>query len=46
VEGWIGAAALELRSADLEEISAAIVRTGAGTGLTMPEPRLAKASHK
>jgi aryl-alcohol dehydrogenase-like predicted oxidoreductase len=46
VEGWIGAAALELSSADLEEISAAIVRTGAGAGPTMPELEVAKASHK
>jgi aryl-alcohol dehydrogenase-like predicted oxidoreductase len=46
VEGWIGAAALELPSADRAEISAAIVRTGAGAGPTMPELQLAKASHK
>jgi aryl-alcohol dehydrogenase-like predicted oxidoreductase len=46
VEGWIGAAALELTSADLEEISAAIVRSGAGAGPIMPELEVAKASHK
>ena len=32
VDGWIGAAALELTPADLDEIAAAIARTGAGTG--------------
>lgn len=32
VGGWIGAAALELGAADLEEITAAIRRTGAGSG--------------
>jgi len=36
VEGWIGAASLELTSADLEEIAAAIERTGSGTGPTLP----------
>jgi aryl-alcohol dehydrogenase-like predicted oxidoreductase len=46
VNGWIGAATLELPSADLEEISAAIVRTGAGAGPTLPKPQRAKASHK
>lgn len=45
VEGWIGAAALELSSADLEEISAAILRTGAGTGPTR-QLQFAKTSHK
>lgn len=34
VDGWIGAATLELTNADLEEISAAIVRTGVGAGPT------------
>ena len=34
---WIGAARLELTSADLDEISDAIVRTGAGTGPTIPQ---------
>jgi aryl-alcohol dehydrogenase-like predicted oxidoreductase len=37
VDGWIGAASLELTSEDLEEISAAIVRTCAGTGPTLPQ---------
>jgi len=32
VDGWIGAARLELTAADLDEIAAAITRTGAGTG--------------
>src|SRR3979411_3281508 len=36
VDGWIGAATLELTSADLEEISAAIVHPGAGAGPTKP----------
>jgi aryl-alcohol dehydrogenase-like predicted oxidoreductase len=37
VDGWIGAAALELGAADLEEITAAIRRTGAGSGpVAMP----------
>jgi aryl-alcohol dehydrogenase-like predicted oxidoreductase len=34
VDGWIGAASLELTAADLEEIANAIERTGAGTGPT------------
>jgi aryl-alcohol dehydrogenase-like predicted oxidoreductase len=37
VDGWIGAATLELTNADLEEISDAIVRTGAGTGPAIPQ---------
>src|SRR5438445_151661 len=36
VDGWIGAATLELTEADLDEIAAAIARTGAGTGPTRP----------
>jgi aryl-alcohol dehydrogenase-like predicted oxidoreductase len=36
VDGWIGAATLELTAADLDEIAAAITRTGAGTGPTRP----------
>jgi aryl-alcohol dehydrogenase-like predicted oxidoreductase len=32
VEGWIDAAGLELTSLDLEEVAAAIERTGAGSG--------------
>jgi aryl-alcohol dehydrogenase-like predicted oxidoreductase len=34
VDGWIRAASVELTPADLEEIAAAIDRTGAGTGLS------------
>jgi len=34
VDGWIGAATFELTAADLDEIAAAIARTGAGTGPT------------
>lgn len=37
VDGWIGAATLELNAADLEEIANAIAQTGAGTGPTMPQ---------
>jgi len=36
VDGWIGAATLELTAADLDEMAAAIARTGAGTGPTRP----------
>src|SRR5881409_1181844 len=36
VYGWIGAATLEPTAADLDEIAAAIARTGAGTGPTRP----------
>lgn len=36
VDGWIGAAALELDAADLDEVAAAIERTGAGRGPARP----------
>jgi aryl-alcohol dehydrogenase-like predicted oxidoreductase len=36
VDGWISAAGLDLSSSDLDEISAAIERTGAGEGPTRP----------
>jgi len=36
VDGWIGAATLELTAADLDVIAATITRTGAGTGPTRP----------
>ena len=36
VDGWIGAASLELSAADLDEIAAALARTGAGSGPTRP----------
>jgi aryl-alcohol dehydrogenase-like predicted oxidoreductase len=36
VDGWIGAATLELTAADLDEIATAIERTGAGSGPTRP----------
>lgn len=36
VDGWIGAATLELSAADLEEIAGAIVRTRAGSGPLRP----------
>lgn len=38
VEGWIGAAGLELTAADLDEIAVAIESTGAGSGPTRPGP--------
>jgi aryl-alcohol dehydrogenase-like predicted oxidoreductase len=36
IDGWIGAAGLELTPGDLDEIAAAIARTGAGSGPTRP----------
>jgi hypothetical protein len=39
------AASLELTTADVQEISNAIVRTGAGEGPTMPQLERADASH-
>jgi aryl-alcohol dehydrogenase-like predicted oxidoreductase len=36
VDGWIGAAGLELTAADLEEIAAAITRLGVGSGAERP----------
>lgn len=36
VDGWIGAAALALTTQDLDEIAAAIQRTGAGSGPVRP----------
>ena len=36
IDGWIGAVALELSGGDLDEIAAAIARTGAGTGPPRP----------
>jgi aryl-alcohol dehydrogenase-like predicted oxidoreductase len=40
VDGWIGAANLELTPADLDEIAAAIKRTGAGSGPSMPNQKM------
>jgi aryl-alcohol dehydrogenase-like predicted oxidoreductase len=37
VDGWVGAADLELTAADLDEIASAIERTGAGTGPMRPD---------
>jgi aryl-alcohol dehydrogenase-like predicted oxidoreductase len=37
VDGWINAATIKLTPADLEEISEAISRTGAGAGPAMPQ---------
>ena len=39
VDGWVGAATLELSAQDLEEIAAAIERTGAGSGPDHPHGR-------
>jgi aryl-alcohol dehydrogenase-like predicted oxidoreductase len=36
VDSWIGAAGLELTAADLDQIAAAIQRTGAGSGPSRP----------
>ena len=36
VDGWIDAATLHLRKADLDEIAATITRTGAGKGPALP----------
>jgi aryl-alcohol dehydrogenase-like predicted oxidoreductase len=36
IDGWIGGATLELTDADLDEIAAAIERTGAGSGPLRP----------
>ena len=36
VEGWVGAAKLTLTTEDLSEIAAAVKRTGAGTGPSVP----------
>jgi aryl-alcohol dehydrogenase-like predicted oxidoreductase len=36
VDGWIGAATLELSGAELDEIAAAVARTGAGSGPARP----------
>lgn len=41
VDGWISAATLVLTAADLEEISAAIQRTRAGSGPLMPRSKAA-----
>ncbi|MEA2722918.1 MAG: hypothetical protein QOH59_689 [Gemmatimonadales bacterium] len=38
VDGWIGAATLELHPADLHNIATAIARTGAGAGPLRPAP--------
>jgi len=37
VDGWIGAATVELTAADLEEIAAAILRSRAGSGPVQPD---------
>jgi aryl-alcohol dehydrogenase-like predicted oxidoreductase len=41
VDGWIGAANLELSPADLDEIARAIERTGAGSGPSSPKLEVA-----
>jgi len=40
VNGWIGAATLELTPADMEEIAAAIIKTRAGSGPVRPAQRV------
>jgi aryl-alcohol dehydrogenase-like predicted oxidoreductase len=45
VDGWIGAASLQLTAADLQEISDGIVHTGAGEGPTIPQLEHAVATH-
>jgi aryl-alcohol dehydrogenase-like predicted oxidoreductase len=45
VDGWIGAASLQLSAADLQEISDAIARSGAGEGPTTPQLEQAAAAH-
>lgn len=42
VDGWIGAASLELTAEDMKEIAVAIERTGAGSGPVLPQARDAK----
>jgi aryl-alcohol dehydrogenase-like predicted oxidoreductase len=39
IDGWIDAARLDLTAADMDEIAAAIERTGVGTGPTRRPPR-------
>jgi len=39
VDGWFAAATLELTATDLQEIAAAIARTGAGSGPALPPGR-------
>jgi aryl-alcohol dehydrogenase-like predicted oxidoreductase len=39
IDGWIDAARLDLTAADMDDIAAAIERTGAGTGPTRRPPR-------
>jgi hypothetical protein len=42
LDGWSGAATLELTPADLDEIARAIKRTGTGTGPSRPNLELAE----
>jgi aryl-alcohol dehydrogenase-like predicted oxidoreductase len=37
VDGWIGAATLELTLDDLDEIARAVAQTGAGAGPALPK---------
>jgi aryl-alcohol dehydrogenase-like predicted oxidoreductase len=46
VDGWIGAANLELSSADLDEIATAIERSSAGTSPSKPPARVKPAGRK
>lgn len=45
VDGWIGAASLDLGAEDLDEIAAAIHATGAGTGPWSPADALSATPH-
>jgi aryl-alcohol dehydrogenase-like predicted oxidoreductase len=45
IDGWIEAASLQLTATDLQEISEAIVRTGAGEGPTIPQSQHEVAAH-
>jgi len=42
VDGWVGAATLDLTEQDLEEIAAAVQRTGAGSGPARPAAAAAR----
>ena len=46
VDGWIGAAKLELTSSDMDEIAAAIERTGAGVGPSRPRATYANTANE
>jgi aryl-alcohol dehydrogenase-like predicted oxidoreductase len=45
IDGWVGAASLELTDDDLDEIAAAIQSTGAGSGPTRPPATASTSPH-